>query len=57
MGSASTIRENDEATGYCEVDCPTEDLLDWELFPQACDFWTKLAGVYSEYNSKYYKRI
>jgi len=44
MGSASSIRENGEATGYAEVDCPTEDLLDWELYPQACDFWTKLAA-------------
>jgi hypothetical protein len=44
MGSAKTERENEEGTGYTQVSCPTEDLLDWSTWDLACEFWTKLAA-------------
>lgn len=48
MGSADTVRENDELSGYMQVDCPTEDLLDWSLWDKARDFWTLIAGKAKE---------
>ena len=44
MGSSTTLRENDEVSGYAQVDCPTEDLLDWSMWEKAREFWTELAG-------------
>jgi hypothetical protein len=44
MGSSTTQRENAESSGYMQVDCPTEDLLDWSMWEKACAFWTALAG-------------
>jgi len=44
MASCKTERENDEGTGYVQVPCPTEDLLDWSMWQKACDFWTLLAA-------------
>lgn len=44
MGSSNTERENPEGTGYVQVDCPTEDLLDWSMWSKACEFWTALAA-------------
>jgi hypothetical protein len=44
MASAKTLRENEEGTGYTQVSCPTEDLLDWSTWNLACEFWTKLAA-------------
>lgn len=43
MGSSKTIRENDDETGYTQVSCPTEDLLDWSMWDRARMFWTDLA--------------
>lgn len=43
MGSCKTIRENDDESGYCQVSCPTEDLLDWSMWDRARQFWTDLA--------------
>ncbi len=40
MGSAKT-----EPRKYHQADNPTEDLLDWELWDKACDFWALLAGM------------
>lgn len=45
MGSAKTERENDAGTGYTQVSCPTEDLLDWSLWDKAAMFWTDLADA------------
>ena len=50
MGSANTVRTNDEGTGYLDVDCPTEDLLDWSMFSKACDYWTMLAARATEFD-------
>lgn len=44
MGSAETVRENDEATGYMQIDIPTEDLLDWSMLDKAFAFWHLLAS-------------
>ncbi len=50
MGSSKTVRTDDEGTGYMDVDCPTEDLLDWSMFGKACDFWTMLAARAKEFD-------
>jgi hypothetical protein len=44
MGSCTTERETTDGTGYVQVDCPTEDLLTWEMWEKACKFWTLLAS-------------
>lgn len=43
MGCSKTIRENEEGTGYTQVSCPTEDLLDWSMWQKALQFWVDLA--------------
>lgn len=49
MGSSKTIRENDEDTGYTQVSCPTEDLLDWSMWDKALQFWVDLADPSAEH--------
>lgn len=44
MGSAKT-----EPRKYHQADNPTEDLLDWELWDKACNFWVLFAGQNSEF--------
>ena len=44
MGSATT-----EPRLYHQADNPCEDLLDWELWDKACDFWALLAGDSEEF--------
>lgn len=44
MGCSSTVREQDDKTGYSDVPVPTESLLDWEMWDQATEFWVCLAG-------------
>lgn len=45
MGSCKTQRDNEEGTGYAQVDYPTESLLDWSMWDKACEFWTSLADI------------
>jgi hypothetical protein len=44
MGSSNSERENSEGTGYIQADCPTEDLLNWDMWDKACGFWTAIAS-------------
>lgn len=50
MGSSTTLRETADGSGYVQVECPTEDLLDWSMWDKACAFWTELAAGKEAFN-------
>lgn len=46
MGSSTTERESTDPKnpGYSEVDNPSEELLSWDAWDRACEFWVVLAA-------------